>query len=125
MARMNFGGRGTIKPTPAEIAADIAERIRRRQQNRARGAAGRQQLIAEMARFMVDRRVANDNCTVEDLKREGFTEAEIAEFADRARERARRLARERHGREDLWLAFISNASQKMTQAMMRRGRRRP
>ncbi|WP_374374443.1 hypothetical protein [Dongia sp.] len=94
MARMNFGGQGQIKRSQDEIAADVAARVDQVQAKYPRGAAGVQMKISDMAKIMVDRRNANDNCTTEDLKREGFTDQDIAEFGDRARARARRLCRD-------------------------------
>lgn len=96
MARLlgGFGRIGREFPTQSQVhAAAVANR----QANRPRGIHGAalvQAIISEMANVMVDRRNANDNCTDVDLKRHGFTDAEIAEFGQRASERARRLTRD-------------------------------
>lgn len=97
MARLYPGGTGSIrraKKTPEQLAAAIADMQDRTRRRFPRGAAGEQAMIRAMAEIMVARANDNQACTIEDLKREGFTQADIDRLADRARQRARLLRRD-------------------------------
>lgn len=97
MARLYPGGTGSIrrqKNTPAQLADDLAQFQDRTRRRFPTGAAGEQAMIRAMAEIMVARANDNEACTIDDLKREGFAQADIDRLADRARQRARLLRRD-------------------------------
>lgn len=93
MARL-FGGSGRVRVTHADRLIDRNIAGARRRAALPKGIAGEEVEITRMAELMAERQAANDNCTIEDLKGAGFSEADIARLGDRAKARARRLTRD-------------------------------